>query len=341
MKIAHIYVCDVKTNSGDFMIGIAVKKYFAEKVLNINFDECEFTNFNSRLPQHFSPEKVQKLNEFDYILVGGGGLILPDTAPNKISCWQWLIPKKSYSLITKPIHVISIGYNLFYNQTITNQYVMNAAKDESRYKIFKENIEELIKVSESFSLRHNYDIQEMKKIIDPSLHHKLKLEFCPTVWYSQTYIKPKLNFSKEFIAFEIKDDREWRRYYKIGKTRFYNTLVNVVETLLEKNIAVCFLAHDVSRNFYNTLKSRGIDIPLLDNSCGNHDKIFQNYSRINKLICTAGHAQMIGYALGIDIISLITHPKLKAFCDDVNDNNYIVVNEELDFKDTLLKMIGL
>lgn len=35
---------------------------------------------------------------------------------------------------------------------------------------------------------------------------------------------------------------------------------------------------------------------------------------------------MISYGIGIKIISLVTHPKIRNFCDDIGDTNYIDVN---------------
>ena len=39
---------------------------------------------------------------------------------------------------------------------------------------------------------------------------------------------------------------------------------------------------------------------------------------------------MISYGLGIKIISLITHPKIKNFCDDIEDKNGIDVNNSIE-----------
>ena len=90
IKVAHIYASNAKMNSGDLMIGIAYKKYFSECVIK---KECVFTNINCRNSKSFNDSNINNLNNYDYILVGGGGLILPDTTPNKISCWQWCISK--------------------------------------------------------------------------------------------------------------------------------------------------------------------------------------------------------------------------------------------------------
>lgn len=327
IKVAHIYASQAKFNSGDFMLGIATKKYFKEKYLNNQ--KCQFHDIDCRDPKNFSDNNVKKLNNFDYILVGGGGLILPDSAPNKTSCWQWNIPKSSYDKINKPIYVVSIGYNCFFGQNMSMPTRENNTSDKTRIPIFSENIKKLIDKSEHFSMRHKGDINSLVSVIGEEYRDKIKFEFCPSIPYVGEVWKPKLNpNNKKFIAIEIKDDREWRRYHKIGKLKFYNHLTAFVKHCKENKIPVCYMSHDGSKNFYKHLISRGVKIPLLDNSSGVESRIMENYSKVKILFCSAGHSQMMAHGLGIDTISLVSHPKLKYFCEDTNNDKLIDINEE-------------
>lgn len=337
LKVAHIYASNAKSNSGDFMIGISTKKYFREKYLDNK--ECTFVNFDCR--NKFDDKMIEKLNTFDYIVLGGGGLILPDSNPNKISCWQWSISKDMYSKIKKPIYAISIGYNLFYGQNMNMTNRKNNSEDKSRMKIFKENIVELIKKSKHFGMRHKWDIEQLLKIVGEEYREKIKFEFCPTIWYSEKYWmgvlapnglcpKNKIINNEKYIAIEIKDDREWRRYYKITKNKYYEELKNFVIYCQKNNKKVCYLSHDGSKNFYNYLKKSKIVIPYIDNSVANEKKIYENYSKIHTILCMAGHSEMISYGLGIKIIPLVSHPKIKNFCDDINYKNYVEINKDLN-----------
>ena len=93
--VAHIYASKAKMNSGDFMIGIATKKYFEEHIMrNEKKDTFKFISLDCR--QHYNDTLINKLNTFDYIIVGAGGLILPDSSPNNTSCWQWIIHEDKY-----------------------------------------------------------------------------------------------------------------------------------------------------------------------------------------------------------------------------------------------------
>ena len=334
MKVAHIYASNCKSNSGDFLIGIAYKKYFKEVILKTN-EEIKYTDFDCREKKNYDDYNISKLNNFDYIILGGGGLILPDTNSNDISCWQWIISYKNINKINKPIYVLSIGFNLFYNQNMNMNDRNSNKENKERLPIFKENIITLIKKAEIFTLRHNDDVIKLKNIIRDNKQYdfidKIKYEMCATVWYAINYMKPKMQLvNKKYHAIEIKDDREWRRYYKIGKINFYNKLIVLINKLKEKNIPVLYLSHDGSNNFYKFLQNKNINLPFLNNSCANENKIIENYSKISTIYCTAGHSQMISYGLDIKIISLITHPKLKNFCDDIDDKNYIDINHNID-----------
>ena len=340
VKVAHIYASNAKSNSGDFMIGIAYKKYFQEVILNGK--KCSFVNLDCRNKNTFNDKNIQKINNFDYILIGGGGLILPDSAPNNISCWQWNISKNCINKITKPLYVLSIGYNLFFNQNMNMTSRENNSENRNRMNIFNDNIITLIKKAKIFSMRHNKDVDSVLKIIGDEYKNHISYEKCATVWYVNKYWKPKIiKLHQKFIAIEIKDDREWRRYYKIGKKKYYNELKKVILYLIKNNRKVLYLSHDGSKNFYRYLRQNKIVIPLLDNSCANEGKILQNYSKIHTILCSAGHSQMISNGCGIKTISLVSHPKIRNYCDDIGDNNFVEINKLTNDGEVYNKIVEL
>lgn len=342
IKVAHIYASNAKSNSGDFMIGIAYKKYFKEVILKK--DDVVFENFDCRNAGLYNNQNIQKLNNFNYILVGGGGLILPDSTPNKTSAWQWVISNQNILKISKPIYVLSVGYNLFFNQNMNMTSRVNNNQDNSRMTIFKKSITTLINKSKKFTLRHNNDVKNVLNIVGSEYKNKVEYEKCATVWYVNKYWKPHMinikNIDK-FIAIEIKDDRQWRRYYKIGKIKYYNQLLEFIKYCIKNNKKILYLSHDGSRDFYNYIRSNKINIPYLDNSCANEKKIKENYSKIHTILCSAGHSQMMSDGLGIKLVSLVTHPKIKNYCDDIGDNNYVDVNNLLEENAVYNKIIEL
>lgn len=324
VKIAHLYASGSSSNSGDFLIGIATKKYFRQQYLNnIN---CVFENIDCR--SSFDKTTIENLNRFDYIVIGGGGLILPDSNPNKISCWQLAIKTELYQYIKSPIFVISIGFNLFYGQNINMPSRESNNEDTERQSIFIENIKTLIKKANHFSMRHYGDIDSLCSLIGEDYRRKITFEYCPTIWYSKNNYLGKQNNSHGFVVIEVKDDREWRRYRNITKNEFYNELLKVIRYCLSNKLPVAVMSHDGSKNFTSFLKKHNIKIPILDNSVKNEKKIYENYSKISTLICMAGHSQMIASSLNKNVISIITHPKLKHYCEDTNNNKWIDINNQ-------------
>lgn len=327
-KALHIYGVTAY-NAGDNVLGIASKKWFSEFISNNNLawttESCR-NDFNTQ-------KKINWINSFDYLLIGGGGLFLPDTNPNKVSCWQWAIDKNLIRQIQIPIYVCAVGYNLFYNQSVTMPNRKNNKKDQSRWLIFKENVETLIEKSAYFSLRHNGDIEELKKIIKPSLHKKIQFQFCPTINYAKQ-IMPKPNTQKNLWAYEIKDDRQWRRYHKVGMDSFYSQLKDFIIYIKNNRpeISQCLLLHEAKNvSFKNYLNSHGISLPVISNSNISEEQVVKNLSKIDTLFCMAGHSQMIGSAVSARVISLISHDKLKYFLEDTESytyENYVDLNHD-------------
>lgn len=334
-RVGHIYASEVKNNSGDFLIGDATKVRFKEI---LNEDNFEFINLNCRNFNLFN--NVSHINNnFDYLIVGAGGLILPDSSSNLNSGWQWNITLENLQKISIPIYVISIGYNLFYNQTIDMPYRNNNLKEPKLNKIFTDHITCLIKKSKYFSMRHKNDINCLCDVIGESYRDLIKFEFCPTIAYTKS--KNIITSDNKNIAFEIKDDRLWRRVYNIGEIKFYSELSKTIKTLIDSGFNVSFMSHDGSNKFYKFLIRNNVKIPYIDNSIGNETAIYNNYRNIKVLIATAGHSQMIGSAInGLSVISLVTHPKLRNFCDDTNNLDYVDPNIDFNFSLKLIDLIN-
>ena len=311
MKALHLYASRAQFNSGDFFLGPATKWKF-EQIIK---EDIEWKTLDVR--HKFAISTIEYINRFDYLVLGGGGLILPDSNPNNISCWQWAISEDLLKLITAKIYVMSIGYNLFFEQDMSMPYRDIEYSSPVRLKIFKSNIETLIDKSHFFSMRHNGDIKQLQKIVDSKYHSKIEFMFCPVIDYVKEKHLPSFN-SGDHYTFEIKDDRPNRRYKGTSQIEFYDKLKEFIEFLKSEGKLVAIMSHDGSSSFRNYLKSQSIDLPFFDNTCADEEKIISNYAKVKKLYCMAGHSQMTGHALEIEMFSLISHNKLKYFLEDID-----------------------
>jgi len=341
-KALHIHSCGTDFtgvgNSGDYMLGPATRHRFERKIL-LKPEELEW--HSREVKKVFDEEDVEIINSnFDYLIVGGGGLFLPDTCPNMRSGWQWNISVPNLKKIRIPIYVIAVGYNVFYGQNMGMPSKDNSRFEQERLDLFKESVETLIDKSEYFSIRHRGDIRELKEILDERVHEKIKFEFCPTIEFSKLLAKQhnmkRASNSPPVWAFEIKGDRPNRRYLDMKEKDFLEEMYRffLYAHKLGKDVRV--LLHDGLHPFLSFLKSKGLPVKIINNSAvglssGNPTQIVENFLNVDVLFCTAGHSQMIGHSLGCKTISLITHNKLKYFLQDIGEyepNNYVDVNNE-------------
>ena len=323
MRAIHLYASSVKFNSGDFFLGPATKYGFE----NLIDKEIDWTSFDIRSPMTL--KTIDYLNSFDYIVIGGGGLILPDSNPNLNSGWQWGISTDLLNKINKQIYVMSIGYNLFYKQLITMPNRGDDKEIPERLNIFKTNITTLIDKSTHFSMRHTGDINSLIKIIGESYRNKITFEFCPVIGYVKS--KYSIESNGKYHAFEIKDDRPNRRYTGTTQINAYNKLLKYIEFLIDNNENIAVMSHDGSSSFYRFLLQNNIKPVLLDNTCANEKGIINNYNKVKKLYCTAGHSQMTAHALNMNYFTLIGHPKVEYFLKDVNkfkEKYYAYLNDK-------------
>jgi hypothetical protein len=327
IRVAHVYAANAASNSGDYMIGLAFKAYFQEHVLN--GAEIEFDDYDCRKQAlYHGASALSRLNAYDHILVGGGGLILPDSAPNMVSCWQWVISVEDLSQLTAPIHVLGLGFNVFYGQTMDMPSRSNDARDRRRIPVLTNSLRTLLTKAESFTMRHKWDVEQVRKLVGTPVGDRVSHQECATCWYARKHWLPKMLPARErkYFAIEVKDDRPQRRYHRIGKARFYSELLKVVTELLAKGQQVCYLSHDGSRSFHSYAQTRGMIIPCLLNTSANETAIRANYNKIHTMLCMAGHSQMIGHNCGIRTIGLVTHPKVRNYCDDIDSTDFVMVN---------------
>jgi len=326
IRVAHIYAASAKSNSGDYMIGVAYKAYFKECILQKT--DVMFVDFDCRVAALFdSSLAINKLNQFDYLLVGGGGLVLPDTNPNSISCWQWVISTSNLEKLTSPIYVLGLGYNTFFGQTMLMPNHTTNHIDPKRESILRTNLSTLIRKADRFTMRHKADVSSMTQLVGMDLSERISYEMCATHWYATTHWHPNTKPRPDLFAIEIKDDRQWRRYHKIGQSKAYAGFLIAIKQLLAQGKRVCYLSHDGSRNFHDYAIRNGVRLPYLDNATGKEEAIRHNYEQIGTLLCMAGHSQIIGHAMGCHTLALVTHPKTKNFCDDIGSTDYVMVND--------------
>ena len=101
-------------NAGDIALSQCVRRMFEKNFKLINWNLIKISNtVDKRI--------IDKINHTKALIIGGGGLFLPDTNENVISGWQWGISGDLLNKIEVPIIVYSVGYNYFYGPVLRLQ----------------------------------------------------------------------------------------------------------------------------------------------------------------------------------------------------------------------------
>lgn len=305
-KASHVSYYSGWENAGDTVLSKCVRKAFNLKNKN---------GWNLiKLTDHVDEGVIQKINKSPYLIIGGGGVLLPDSNPNSISGWQWDIDATFWAKINVPVIVYAIGYNYF--------------KGQKNSELFIRNLEKLVKRANFFSLRNHGSIRKVKELLPDYLHDKIHYQPCPTTIIRN--LNPSLAEKKNSkkVGINIAFDRYERRF---GKDIYLilDQIALAMKTLDGQGfeiINVCHLEND--RKFEISLEKRNVRYHTANLQYMLPDKVYDFYNNIELMIGMRGHAQMIPFGVNTKIISLGTHQKLAYFLEDIDALDwYIDVRE--------------
>ena len=304
MKIAHVAAFHKKGNAGDILLPYAVKKI----VQKCSSEKIEWLDIQARDIPDINTIKL--INECSMLVIGGGGLFLPDTNYNEISGWQWPISTDLIDQIEVPIYLRGVGFNLFRNQKTFNKY-------------FDASILTLANKCIYMGLRNSGSIQAIRKYLPYELHHKVILDPCPTTLSRSFYSKPAKNTheNKIKIGINLAFDREELRY----GDRVEALCADIAEALMrseaannQKYIIEYFSHFNMDDKGFEILKTYIPEIIYISLAKMSAREIVNVYDQSNLTIGTRGHSQLISFGCLTPFISIITHDKLQWFLDDIN-----------------------
>ncbi len=314
-QIAHLGVHGNVGNGGDTLLFAAVRQLFQKE-----FAPTNFTLFQVR--DEVTEKTIEKINQHDALVIGGGGLLLADTNTNSRSGWQWACPTELLDKIKVPIIVFAIGYNRFRGQSEFTD-------------VFYKNVCKLVEKSAFFGLRNYGSIEALKQYLPVELHKKLIFQPCPTTLlsYCYPYIKPK-NIEKS-ISVNIAFDRPHLRF----GNQENEILGNIAKVLLkfQKEGWKIKLFNHMGKDkealaFLNTQGLYPEQVKLFNVA---PQTVIEEYSKVSLALGMRGHAQMIPFGLNVPILSLISHDKLGFFLDDIGHPEWGVEIKSPNFKNNL------
>ena len=306
--LTHVTYCKVG-NAGDTVLSKCVRKNF-ERYMNVNW-------YLQKVTQPVGINDVNTFNRTRGVIIGGGGLFLPDTNTNLISGWQWAISKELLRAIDKPIIVYSVGYNYFPGQEVTS--------------LFCDNLIKLVEKASFVGLRNNGSVSAIRQLLPDYLKEKVIYQPCTTTIIRRLFEGIPAKKLTRNIAINVAFDREDRRYGD-DKDKILTQLAYFANKVSNRGYNLYVVYHCSSDiKFKPYLDKAGVVYQGKDLSNAFPDEVFAFYNSMDLVCGMRGHAQMIPFGLNCEIISLGTHDKMRWFLEDIDSVDwYINLREDPD-----------
>ncbi|MFD9097154.1 glycosyltransferase [Streptomyces collinus] len=298
-QLAHVaFYMDRQGNAGDKLLPETVRLAFGADTTSRRWHSVHAHRL-------FDEAAVERVNARRGLVIGGGGLFIPDTMPNGNSAWQWNVPDERLRAIDVPIMVFAVGFNAFDGQSY-------------RARRFNESLRLLVEKSAFFGLRNHGSIARVRSLLPPELHDKVVFQPCPTTVTRQLvagWTDP--SYREDTVLLNAAYDRAGLRFgHDYG--HFLNETAKAVRAIGAHTEVRC-VAHslDDERIAFDLRREHGISLPVIPMYDFSGDEIRETYAKTRLVIGMRGHAGMIPFGVGTPIVSLISHPKMAYFLRDI------------------------
>lgn len=258
-----------------------------------------------------SDKTIKGINKSSGLVIGGGGLFLPDTNQNTISGWQWAVPAELLKKIEVPIIVYSVGYNYF--------------RGQEPGELFIRNLKLLVDKSTFVGLRNRGSIETIKALVnDESLASKITYQPCTTTLIRKIYRNIPAKQQTGNIAVNMAFDRPEMRYGN-NKEFVLCSVAGAIKEIQERGYKIYYLAHCIGDlEFVKYLENEDIPLTTIVMAYMYPHEVFKIYNKMDLVIGMRGHSQMIPFGLNCEIITLCSHDKAKWFLDDIGASDWCI-----------------
>lgn len=298
--VGHVaFYVDAGENFGDISLPVAVRQ-------SIEASAGPRTWLPFHAHQLFDAEFVRLANTQRALVVGGGGLFLPDTAPNGHSGWQWNVPSASLEAIEVPLYVYTVGYNLFPGQRFHGS-------------LFGDSLVALARKAEFLGLRNTGSMDRVRELLPDELRERVRYAPCATTVIERlTDDLPPAEPGTGTVLVNAAFDRAERRFGD-GYADVLAQINTFVETVEAGGAHVRFVAHarGDTRIATDLEETHGRTVPVDSLQDLDLTEAYGVYRRASVVIGMRGHATMIPFGLGTPVLSIVSHPKLRYFLEDI------------------------
>ncbi|MFG2954823.1 glycosyltransferase [Streptomyces sp. NPDC048291] len=298
-QLAHVaFYMDRQGNAGDKLLPETVRLGFGPDTTSRRWHSVH-------AHRYFDRAALERVNARRGLVIGGGGLFIPDTMPNGNSAWQWNVPDEHLRAIDVPIMIYAVGFNAFDGQSY-------------RANRFNESLRLLVEKSSFFGLRNHGSIAKVRGMLPPELQDKVVFQPCPTTVMRQLvtgWTDP--SYREDTVMLNAAYDRAGLRFGH-DYAHFLAEMAKAVRKIGEHTEVRC-VAHslDDEKIAFDLRREHGISLPVIPMYDFSNDEIRETYAKTRLVIGMRGHAGMIPFGVGTPIISLISHPKMAYFLNDI------------------------
>ncbi|WP_129842177.1 polysaccharide pyruvyl transferase family protein [Streptomyces sp. RFCAC02] len=300
-QIAHVALyAEGQENSGDKVLPEAVRRCFGP-------DTGEARWHSVQVHRLVDDRVLAELNSRRGVIVGGGGLFLPDTWPNGNSGWQWNVTDDALRRITVPLAVFAVGFNLFDGQHLPPGRLAGSVRA-------------LVERAAFVGLRNRGSVERVRALLPAELGDRVRHQPCPTTvlrhlvpgWRDATPAD-----RADTVLLNCAYDRAGLRFgHDYG--HFLDQMARTVRAL-RAHAEIRYAAHTpADETFVHDLRrAHGLTLPVTRLYDMTNEGLLDAYRRTRLVIGMRGHATMIPFGCGTPALSLISHPKLAYFLDDI------------------------
>lgn len=305
-SFAHVTYYAI-SNVGDTVLSNCVRTVFEKRRLCVKWKLVKLDDpVNSRI--------LRRINRQQAVVIGGGGLFLPDTNKNQKSGWQWAASKEQIASITAPVIIFSVGFNYFRN-------------GHSVSALFCENLNVLIEKAAFVGLRNHGSIMAVRALVKPELRDKIVFQPCVTTLIRKLYRMPDKVPSNK-IAVNMAFDREEMRYGDRQELILTQTARGIA-LLRKRGYEIVYILHcESDRRFLPYLDRQKVPYTVEDACNWMPQKLTEFYNSVELVIGMRGHSQMIPFGVNCEIISLGTHDKMRWFLEDIEAEDWYIEMSE-------------
>ncbi|MQY16236.1 hypothetical protein SRB5_64340 [Streptomyces sp. RB5] len=298
-QLAHVaFYMDRQGNAGDKILPESVRQCFGPETGPARWH-------SQHAHRMLTEEALREINRRRGLVIGGGGLFIPDTMPNGNSAWQWNVPDDLLKRIDVPLAVFAVGYNAFDGQSYTRTR-------------FTESLKLLAAKSSFFGLRNHGSVDKVRELLPAELRDRVVFQPCPTT--VSRHIVPGWQDPvrrAETVLLNCAYDRAGLRF-GYDYDQFVEQMAQAVLALGD-HAEVRYAAHalDDERFVHDLRRVYGISLPVEPMYDWDTDQLRAGYANTRLVIGMRGHAGMVPFGVGTPIISLISHPKMAYFLQDI------------------------